>query len=430
MRHKPANLILFIEICVTLFLADPSLLQAQSPAEENAPVSATIPAIASDDDTISPTIPILIRPVDAAVTADQKPEFVWRQSTDEDSNFISYTVYIDDRAVFLGVSNDGNSAGYGYTSRIESGEVHLLPTSPLNDGLHSWYVIASDLAGNESSSTRWHFTIDTIAPSLTVLVLDVYQNPEMTENATFDIYGPKNVYFQIRSEPYTSISISFVGESNQTVAPVQGETDGSGLIELYRELELGKYQTQVSGTDPSNLTTVLPAVYLNLIQNIVTIPFPIPEASSVPNASGSPRPPGIEVVIPPFISDIPASIQQLPATISRVAGPVAWGPLLIGATVIAALYLLWLLLRKRHNLILLNASEQPIKIAIIYHYQANTSRQSADPYYLEADNQGRLYVPGLSKGSELKITSDQVTIRLCLLYSRRKYIVVLDIPIK
>jgi len=110
---------------------------------------------AKEKDTTAPTIPILLRPIDGTHTNNPHPEFAWLTSNDPNSNYVSYDLYLNGTATYLGINNYGNSLTHNYQARLENGSLHLLPLSSLNDGVYDWFVVAYDLSGNERKSAQW-----------------------------------------------------------------------------------------------------------------------------------------------------------------------------------------------------------------------------------------------------------------------------------
>jgi hypothetical protein len=135
------------------------------------PISATVSATArvpstspTTGDTTAPPAVILISPHDGATTNQSRPELVWKTTLDSNSNYVSYTVYLNGVATYLGVSSTGNSQQYNYISHIGDGNIYLTPTLDLAQGSYDWYVRATDGSNNSSYSTTWRFTIDQTPP--------------------------------------------------------------------------------------------------------------------------------------------------------------------------------------------------------------------------------------------------------------------------
>lgn len=272
---------------------------------QTAPISATIPSSSSSEDATAPSRPILVRPVDGTVTSNATPELVWQRSDDPNGNYVGYTVYLNGLASYLGVADRGNSAGTGYTSSIQDNEVRLIPTSPLSDGLYRWSVTAYDYALNQASSSSFSFLIDTRPPSLVITKIEETMLPLITEGTIFDIYGQQDVTIAIQTEAYTDVSITLKAQDG-TLYNTSSRTEGEGQTVLTQHLPLGMYEVNLAATDRANLTTIHPIFSLNLIEYEIEIP--------VPGVSPPPT-----VVIPPFLSSIPETIRQYPATIASIS---------------------------------------------------------------------------------------------------------------
>ncbi|MFH2019601.1 MAG: Ig-like domain-containing protein [bacterium] len=366
------------------------------PVDYNPPVSATVPSQTSETipgDTTPPTSPILLRPTDGTATGDSTPEFVWRQSTDLNSNTIHYTFYLDNVATFLGVSNDGSSSGTGYTATIDGTEVRLIPTTALSDGTYTWKVVASDPAGNQASSTSWSLTIDTVAPFLTLTKLDNLNNPPITEESSFEIAGPKAVSFVVLTEPYASVRLSLTQnlEDSEPIT-LTSSTNHTGEATFAPHLATGLYSVSISATDHVNLVSVLPTFTLNITASQIILP-------------GLPPLP-----VPPLVSSLPSTIYNLPVTISHVTSiPIPYLTLLF--VVLLALLLLFLFLRRSPNLILLDTQGNPINNALITH-SLPRSRSHPSPLYYSTLHTTfyRSYIPHLSRFSTLTIRLQEPTV--------------------
>lgn len=426
----PKLIRLFIVISILyLTIVFPSAVNAGTD-----PLSATVSATArvptttpTTGDVTAPTNPILIRPVDGTVTGDNRPEFVWRASTDPNGNSVTYTLFINGVATYLGISNIGNSSGNGYTASIEGDERRLIPTSSMTDGVYSWYVAANDLSGNTSLSTTWNLTIDTTAPNITITDIDIYHNllldnntPELFTDLNFDIAGPKDVYFTIRSESWSTVTLQFFDENNQLVAQSSWPVNNSGVIYPYQHLAIGVYRVIVSSFDRGGNTTALPDFRLTVSQATISIGLP-----TLPG--GSPN---------PFISIpySPLSIPSFPATIARIGTRLSLPYLIVVLLAIGLLLLLIILWMRRYNFFLLDEEGKPIRTATIYHSIPTTktkysevlmSKRDPISYTMTSDDLGRLYIPHLSRYSTFTIRTDNKTYVLSLSVKSKSYTIVL-----
>ena len=148
-------------ISVSYFLSSATLCVATTdPIPATSSATATVPATTpTTSDVTAPSVPILINPIDGTITDNSSPEFVWRQSMDPNGNTVFYTLYLNEVATYLNISSLGNSVGINYSTRLENNIIYLTPIYALADGSYSWYVTASDLAGNTSHSATWHITL-------------------------------------------------------------------------------------------------------------------------------------------------------------------------------------------------------------------------------------------------------------------------------
>lgn len=375
----------------------------------DSPVTATVPSSASPDSQ-APSAPILIRPIDATVTSDPIPEFVWKRSVDPNGNTVLYTVYIDDVAMYLGVSDLGNSSGPGYTARIEDNEIKLLPTVDLSEGFHKWYVTAEDLSGNRSSSTTWHFTIDRTPPFLILEELEHYHLPTITTGTVFELTGPRDIHFTIRTESFTTILVTIVNDQGSTLTTLSYTTDQTGYYYPYHHLGEGRYSVLITALDQANLTSALPEFGIAITVTSMNLP-------SLPPLIRPPIDLPDKITIPPF-----PSLPSLPATIAKLTTR-SYMPITL--TVLLALgiwYMLFLIWKKRYNLYLRDDNNNPVDLATIYH-----SPGSPTIYY--PDDLGRARIPTLGRYSTLTIRVpkhnkiQEQTIILSISRDQREYLV-------
>lgn len=385
------------------------------PQVSDSPVSATVPSATSNPggDTTPPTVPILIRPLDGSVTSDATPEFVWRQAEDPNSNYVAYTVYIDGTPLYLGVSSTGNSAKSGpagYVANLDGTEVRLIPTANLSDGTHKWKVAAYDLSGNQSFSTEWSIVIDTIAPPITITDIDTHHSLSLssmipgsvTSETIFDVTGPKDIYLTIVTEPYTTLSITFTLEDGTVIGPVTGRTADQTSLSLYRFLEVGQYRIDISATDRANLVTVLPP--FSVVVSDGSRPLPAPGASTLPG-----------IRIPPAVTSF---LYSYPATVQLITSRDRLSISLISSLAIG-IVLLIIFLKKRSNLVLLHADRTPISQAAVR--IAGNERI----YRLKPHSHGRLYIPGLTKATELTVEYSGGSASMCISRTARRYYIYL-----
>jgi len=106
-------------------------------------------------DTTPPAPFTLIAPTDGRFTNDRTPELKWGTTTD-DVGVVSY-----------GLVFDGE-----YEGEIDAGTCSatcsLAPDEDVPEGRHTWSIVAWDDAENYRETDTWSFTIDSVAPTLTV----------------------------------------------------------------------------------------------------------------------------------------------------------------------------------------------------------------------------------------------------------------------
>lgn len=388
------------------------------------PLSATVSATATvptttptTSDTTAPSNPILISPTDGTITSDKSPLFVWRRSSDDNSNSLTYTLYLNGVATYLGISNIGNSGGSNYSAIVDGNEIKLTPTIDLGDGSYNWYITASDQSGNTSHSTTWNFRIDSTPPFIQIIEIDDYDNlnlhsdsPENFTNLNFDIQGPTTVYFTLLTEPYATITLQFYDLAGNLVTQSSWTAGSSGELYPSHYLSVGVYKLVVSAYDLALNTTVLPEFQLTVTQAIFTITPP-----SLPGSS-----PSSPIISIPYT---PISLSSLPATIAQIETRLPLLLIIGSLLALILLMLLFILWRKRSNLILTDSAGQPISDAVIYHSIPNTRHiyskvllTNLNPisYELKPSDHGKLYVRGLTKYSTLTIRTDSLTLVLSI----------------
>ncbi len=412
-----AKYCLFIVIWLLIIIPAPTARANTDPKSATSSATATVPTTpATTGDDLPPTAPILIRPVDGTITSDNRPEFVWRRSTDPNGNTVSYILYLNGAATYLGISDLGNSSGGNYTARVDGNEVKLLPTISLLDGTYQWYITASDPSGNTAQSTIWDFTIDTSAPPLTLVDLDTYHNPVIFEGANFDIAGPKDIYFTVLSDPFIDIQITITSPESD-IYVLKTNTNSQGLAYLYQHLIPGRYTVAIVAIDRGNNTTALPNFTVTIAQAQITVP--LPPFTGVP-----------DIIIP----YTPIAIPSLPATIAKLETRLPLAYLAVGLLALALSILLFLLWRRKYNIILLNGRGEPLSSTIVYHSIPDTrrrltqvlaSRREPISYDLVTSDHGRLHIRHLGRYSTLTVKTETRLYIFSLSAKRKIYTIVL-----
>jgi hypothetical protein len=417
----------YLSILTSTFLLFPFPAHAATdPQLATTSATAKIPSTSpSAGDNTPPTLPILISPVDGTVTGDNRPEFVWTRSTDPNGNTVLYTLYLNGVASYLGISNIGNSIGTGYTSRLDGNQIKLLPTSSLTDGAYNWYVTASDPSNNTSQSTVWNLTIDTTAPYISITDIDTYRNltldsshPELFAGLSFDIPGPKDVYFTIHSESWSTVTLQFFSPDNVLLYQSNWPVDGTGVIYPYQHLALGTYKLSVTAFDHGGNTTALPEFTMVISQSQISIPIP-----DVPGLPG----------LPPALN-IPYTIPSLPATVSQITSRLPLSLALLPLLALASMALLLFVWRRRYNIILTDKQGNPLSNTIIYHSiptdksiytKVYVTRKDPISYELVPLDLGKLYIRHLSRYSTLTVRTSTATHILSISRKAKLYTIIL-----
>ena len=416
-------------ICLIWLIGATPVLATTDPSSATTSATATVPAtVATDTDTISPTTPILIRPQDDSYTANPHPEFVWRESSDPNGNTLTYTLYLNGVATYLGISNLGNSSTSTYTSIIEDHQIKLIPKSALPDGAYRWYVTATDSSLNSTPSTIWDLVIDTHPPLLTLTSVDIYHDltfdsdhPEGFSGLNFDLGGPKDIYFSFLTERDARLELQFLDSSGQLLYSSTWTVGLDGLVYPYQHLALGRYSVLATAVDRAQNAVALPSFTLTLTQAQITVPFP-----SIPGVTGLPD----SLTIP----YTPLGIPTLPATVSFITTRPIIAFIALFLLAVGIIALLVFILSKKYNIIFLDSQGHPLSNTIVYHSLPTTkfkhtpifvSTLAPISYLLESSNHGRLYIPHLSRYSTLTIRQETRTYILSLSAKRRLYTLIL-----
>ena len=424
--QRSINILAFSLLLLTLFatnvLTPPKTYAATDPINATVSATARVPSASpTTSDTTAPSAVFLISPHDGATTNQSHPELVWKTTFDSNSNSVSYTVYLNGVATYLGVSNTGNSQQNNYISHIGDGNIYLTPTIDLPQGNYDWYVRATDGSNNSSYSTTWRFTIDQTPPPLTVINIDdQYLNPTITEGAIFDLAGPQEVKVIFATEAYATVSIT-ITKSNDQIISYSLPTTSSGLATLLVELPLGQNYLVATSFDSAGLTTTLPTFVLNLRNS------PYPGITSFGT-----------LTLVRTLTKLPNDLISLPATISQIKDEkiIALIPYLLLAIAIALLLIIiW---KNRYNILIIDRTTQrPYRSVIVYHSRPTHSARLRDlasrvfvtshtPIMYQLGGTGRGYIRKLSRYSSLTVrTPDGLTHVLSFSRSLSKYSITL-----
>ncbi len=154
------RVLLFVALMIVgskLRAAAPAAAQFDPIIFRGATVSATMP------DIVPPTAPILISPEDGSIVSTNRPQFVWRESTDN-VEMSHYQLYLDGKLLIDNIATTGSHSRYDLSYNSSLGHYFLSVKFNLDQGDHTWKIVAVDAVGLTSDSATWSFLIDSIAP--------------------------------------------------------------------------------------------------------------------------------------------------------------------------------------------------------------------------------------------------------------------------
>ncbi len=297
----------------TLFFATIPRVKAQTnPIEHTASVSATMP------DIIPPSTPILIAPEDGTIVGTNKPEFVWQKSTDNVS-MSHYQLYLDGELAIDNINLEGSFTNYALNYDSDNQQYNLSLNYSLDEGFHTWKIVAVDTSNNSNNSATWTFEVDSIAPTF---VLAQVGDKQVSISAQDESTVPNDPITLSANEP---ILIAH-GEAGSTVdfEVIIPDTDKLEITQTIDSdgnwtytLPLLPRDTVITLsfiiTDPAMHVTALEGVKLIIESQEIVIPPP-PTASPTPVIYPSPIPtvvPGEPTYTPtPIISPKPSPISS------------------------------------------------------------------------------------------------------------------------
>ncbi|TXH01681.1 MAG: hypothetical protein E6R05_05385 [Candidatus Moraniibacteriota bacterium] len=393
-------------------LATPTIHASTDP--QNATVSATATiesagASPNTQDSLAPPPVILVSPHDGATTNQSRPEFVWIQTFDQNSNFSYDDVYLNGIATYLGISNTGNSQHSNYISHLGDGRVYLTPTLDLPEGKYDWHVVALDASNNQSISTHWHLTIDKTPPHLALTdINNLYHYPQISEDTSFDLPTEEAV-LTFLTEPYATVTLQQT-LPDQTTLSYASPTNSTGVALIKARLPIGTSKFLASSFDSAGYTSALPRFILTYQASAFGFNQVI---TSLPKLS--------------MLSQTPSFIPSLPATNFQISVYSQYSLYLWILLSILGMILLIIIWNRHNNLVIYHNNPNHVyRSILVYHYPFSNTQTSRQPsiYSLK---RGTAYVPALTQFSTLVInTKDHGTYSLCLLHKRNHYRVTLS----
>lgn len=199
--------------------------------------------VTSQDSTLGSSLRLVVKekvvpvitityPTASAYIISNKPTFKWKV-TDDDSgvNISSVSIKIDGGSVITsGISNTAITGGY---------EFSYTPTTALSDGEHTIAINAKDNDGNSAVQKTVTFTVDTVAP---VLTINSPADNSITNSTSCVVSGITN---DATSSPVTvkingsSVTVNADGSFSKSITL----TEGSNTITVVATDAAGKSTT-------------------------------------------------------------------------------------------------------------------------------------------------------------------------------------------
>ena len=170
---------------------------------------------AREQPNIAPTAPLLKSPLNESNIADTNPQFEWFNSTDDNGDAITYTIYVAN-------DSDFSNTVYSNTSIAEQGKNQTNVTLPfeLLDGDYYWRVIGTDGLLNGSFSNEFTFTLSTkpavTTPGITPIQIDNITDINVSTVATDPTAGSITVDFILEINGVQIANVSTSGLSTGT----------------------------------------------------------------------------------------------------------------------------------------------------------------------------------------------------------------------
>ncbi len=206
-------------------------------------VSATVP------DIESPSIPILISPEDEAILTTSTPTFVWYGSTDN-VGIDHYDLWLNGAVYISDISPlDQDTAIFTLVVNEDANTFSLTINAAISDADYTWSIVASDAVSNTATSATWDFSIDTLAPYVSITKIEDETVLITTANSQ-----------TLPSEPFSTKHkdplISGLGEPNTTLLIILAIPGQNTLSTTYSIGSGGTWTYQFPSLDKNTLVTL------------------------------------------------------------------------------------------------------------------------------------------------------------------------------
>lgn len=206
-------------------------------------VSATVP------DIESPSIPILISPEDEAILTTNTPTFVWYGSTDN-VGIDHYDFWLNELVYISNISPvDQDTAIFTLVVNEASNTFSLRIKEAISDGDYTWGIVASDAVSNTATSATWDFSIDTLAPYLSITKIE-------DETVLITTANSQTLPTEPVSTKHKDPLISGLGEPNTTLLIILAIPGQNTVSTTYIIGSGGTWSYQFPNLDKNTLVTL------------------------------------------------------------------------------------------------------------------------------------------------------------------------------
>lgn len=248
-------------------------------------VSATVP------DIESPSIPVLISPEDEAILTTSTPTFVWYGSTDN-VGIDHYDFWLNEVTHISNISPvDQDTAIFTLVVNEDNNTFSLTIKEAISDGDYTWSVVASDAVSNTATSATWDFSIDTLAPYLSITkiedetVLITTANSQTLPTEPFSTKH-KDPLISGLGEPNTTLLIILAIPGQNTVSTTYSIGSGGTWTYQFPSLDKNTLVTLTLIIEDSaghtNTLTPIQFIYKSLTETLVSPTVEAPTTTSHP----------------------------------------------------------------------------------------------------------------------------------------------------
>ena len=269
---------LILILCLSLSIQHPNKVQAQEepfatpgPQSYSASVSATMP------DIVPPSAPLLISPEDDELVNTNRPQFVWREATDNVA-MSHYQLYLDGTLELDNLDEVGTYPLYSLAYNSTLGYYYLDVIYNLDQGQHTWKITAVDAVGLTNDSVTWSFTVDSVAPqfvltdigdeTVTISAQDASTVPD--QPIQLDNNEPLLLAY---GEPYSEVqlTVEIPGQDNHYVeVDINGEGNWSYRLPILPRDKIITLNFTI--IDLANHISTLTNVKIIIPSQLITIP--------------------------------------------------------------------------------------------------------------------------------------------------------------